>query len=59
MAAEFNPKDYKDRLGVAAELEAQGVKIDGLFSGNPTFSERQDYFYDAIDKVFRVCSAAH
>lgn len=54
MTAVFDPKNYKDRLGLAAELEAQGLKVDGLLSENPAFSQHQNYFYDAVEKVFRV-----
>ena len=52
--AKFDPKEHKDWLGLAAELEAQGVKVEWSPSGRPSFLPSITYGYDAIERKFVI-----
>ena len=52
--ARFDPKDYKDWLGLVAELEAQGIKFDWSSSGVPTYTSPVTQVYDPLNHTFFV-----
>jgi len=51
--AQFDPKKHKDWLGLAAELQTQGIRFDWS-SGAPIASPPYACAYDSRVGVFRV-----
>lgn len=51
--AEFDPKNHKDVIGVAAELVAQGIAIDDPYS-RPIISRPWGCLFDPVKKVWRI-----
>jgi hypothetical protein len=44
--AQYDPKMYKDGLGIVAELVGQGIRFDNPYS-NPKASTPLDFWYEA------------
>lgn len=56
--ARFDPTEHKDWLGLAAELEAQGIKIEWPPSGHPRSVPLIAFGYDAVERMFIIRQAA-
>jgi hypothetical protein len=52
--AKYDPKEYKDWLGLAVELEGQGIRLEWSSSGHPEFVCSTDIVYDCIKGVFTI-----
>ena len=55
--AKLDPQERKDWLGLlgqAAELEAQGIRVEWSPSGQPSFNPPVTYGYDAVARKFVI-----